>query len=226
MSNNATTTFRLQSFGTSSAFDPHIIDYSRYGAENEDATGEPFSFADIPIPANGPTFIVEDDRRVYFFAIKFDKLNTTQVSQVAFPIRSLGVAGPPNPLTLTGEVAFYTRTTASTPVTMNAIPVTGWSPIQFTLTSADANNDYIVFNFSPITLPPAGDTPDTPIYLGLKLKNASGVDQLIFSAAYVGNDNYNSFVLNDNYPSVDSLQGQYSNAQITGLATTPIIYLQ
>ncbi len=100
---NATTTFKLQAFGTSSAFDPHIIDFSRDTVECEGAlnnSGSQFlsnQIFDLP----GGTFGILPDNQFYF-ALKPQTVSAT-VTELLFPVESIPSIGDPTRI----QVAFF-----------------------------------------------------------------------------------------------------------------------
>lgn len=224
MSNNATTTFKLQSYGNSSAFAPHIIDYSRYGAENEDSA-EPFTFQDLPIRASPAVQQINNATFAYFFAIKFDQVNTSTVSSVTIPLRNLVVTGDVNNKLLSGSYNFYTRDKLVGTWSLTAINSTA---ITFDLSPVNISESYLTFNFTPISLPKAGTESGNPVpvYFGFKLKS-SFEDSIIFNAdSFVPDANFLYAFYIPGQGSLDNIGSNYTGNTPVGLTTSPIIYLQ
>jgi hypothetical protein len=226
MSNN-NTTFKLQSFGTTSAFDPHVIDEARYIAPDGDtgADSSKILASDLPVVASGPVFTVANDTFVYFFAIKFDTVNETVVTKVTLPLRDLAILGGSSSTELTGSFGFYTRSQFAQNFTMNAIPTVGWSPVTFTLTADNVGDSSVTFSFAPVVLP---KVTGQPIYMGLKLKNATNPDMITFNAN--GTDpstNFYSFYLSV-LPAGDDIMGSYTTLPLflNSLNSVPVIYLE
>jgi hypothetical protein len=233
MSNN-NTTFKLQSFGTTSALGPHVIDEARYIAPDGDGVGSEFTLADLPVRDNAPIIVLNDATRVYFFAVKFDRVNSTTVSSVSFPLRDLVVNGDPlTPDTLTGSLNFYTRSDLGLSFTLTALAP---AAIPFTLTTNELGAKYITISFASVVLPPAGLTAFSdiiPVYIGIKLKDAFA-DMVAFNADTVVVDAGHTYAFYlSTAPSTGLILSTYVVPGVapspvytfTDLSVTPVLYL-
>lgn len=144
--------FKLQSFSTPSAFDPH--NNINNNIDNIDNNNN----SDNNIRSTAPIFYFNSYTKVYFFAIKWDT-QVSVVSSLSFPLRSL------YDVPLKGEIAFYQLNTDS-----GSLDRIG-NNIPFNLTESYINLDYITINFTGIELPASvlNNITILPIYIGIKL---------------------------------------------------------
>ena len=164
--------FRIQSFGSSSAFVPSIIDDAR----NLNPSSGGSSSSVSKTRSTGPVVTLAAPTVVCFYAIKFDNVNTTMVNTITAPIRNLSTGAH-------GSVLFYTQTGTADTSAFTAI--TGPANY-FDVTDTQASELAIVFD--PTTLPPA--TTANPIFLGIKLNNA---DLVVLNSQYTATGSNNGY---------------------------------
>jgi hypothetical protein len=225
MSNNATTTFKLQALGTPSAFDFGYVNKS--GFQQDEGPAFPTFFELSTVRASGPIFTVNDAQRAYMFAVKYDTVNETVVKQVVFELRNLIVTGD-DPKTLKASLAFYKKTAGGNNCTSTQFEIIG-NVQELVLDSSTQVNGgkYMAVGLEEfVTLPKAEvDTSNNPIpiYLGFKLKNANQ-DSITFN----GESNFSSscFAACDfsSQPFADNLKTLYSGTA-NALSSNPTIYL-
>jgi hypothetical protein len=221
MSNNSSA-FRIQSYGTSSVFDPNQISEAY---ESENVVNSNY-FDSAPIRSSGPVVASRDSTQVYFFAIKFDPVNKTVVSKIVFELRGLVFNSSEIKLSL----AFYSKTqggidcdgvkferigdTQNISLTNNIV-VNGGSFLTIELTKPNELPPIEISGIYPI-----------PLYLGLKLVENTTDDWIILNG-----ESNNSTIpcINSGYiggvASNEELQSVYGPVSLTSIPANPVIYL-
>ena len=211
-------TFKLQSFSTSSAFDPHIVDEARYISQE---SGNNFN----RVRSSGPIFRFISDQLINFIGIKWDRYPST-VNSLSFPLREIYINE--SHTQIQGEIAFYTL------LGFTVTRLVGTENISFTLNNSSIDSDYVTINFPSIVLPAAVYAlPDNiPIYVAIKLISLAPNDSLTTNAQVVELKEqqplYTGFSLLE-IESDASLVSSYdiSNVQLViNLETIPELYVE
>ena len=216
---NATTTFKLQSYGTSSAFDPHIIDFSRDaingGGNNGDKqfiTNEIFN-----IESNGGFRILSTNS--YYFAIK-PQHNVSTFSELILPCLLLPATAGKNFGISVGFFEYKPTSCVAQVELGTLVPIV----LPFTLTGS-IPTDFSACTTGIITFPINVEVPVSKYttYIGIKLVEVDPT----YPAPSLTVESFNSFasfatvlgfISNSPQPSTSTLL--YENLNFTDPFTT------
>lgn len=177
-------TFKLHSHSTSSAFDPHIIDESKYSM-NQNNNDELSNYNKAR--SSGPVFSFDDDTVIYFIPVKWSHISEGFTS-LYFPLRDLYIINNIENK-IKGQLAFYI-------LNNNAAYIRG-SIYNFQIDNSKVDSDYIIINFPENVLPPINSLGvNIPIYVGIKLINLPPTNSFTTNSQYFNDDNvdfYNNY---------------------------------